>query len=177
MKTTLLCAMIVGVMSLPGHAQQQSTGEQTGKAAQAVQTSVPSNPPVAVPSPTTASSDPATAASVLPEASDESVKVDSALQEQIQGALNRDPAFSRSGVRVTATRDGIELSGDVASGRERLNAGRIAQSYARGKKVINHIIVKGHSAPAGSNSQENPPANVNGSAGSPESGNSGPPRS
>jgi osmotically-inducible protein OsmY len=90
--------------------------------------------------------------------------IDSALETQIQDALNRDPTFIRAGVKVTATGDGLELSGEVPSGRERLNAGRIAQSYARGKKVINHIVVKGHSTPAGPASPDNPPANLSGSA-------------
>jgi hypothetical protein len=92
---------------------------------------------------------------------------------QIQDAFNKDPIFSQAGVKATASTDGIELTGDVATGRDRLNAGRIAQSYAHGKKVVNHIVVKGSGAPAGSNPPENPPANISTSAG--KSSNVSPP--
>jgi hypothetical protein len=95
--------------------------------------------------------------------------IDVALQAEIQEALNKDATLNSSGLKVEVLADGIELSGDVASGRERQNAGRIAQSYARGRKVTNHIVVKGHSATPASSPQQNLPTNLSSSAADPAS--------
>jgi hypothetical protein len=171
MKRTL-CATIFGLVLVPGYAQQ-NPHDRTDNSGQAGQTVSPAS----TPQPTTALSVPSTAPSAPSAATHDAVGINSALLTQIQEALNRDPILSRGAVKVTAASDGIELTGDVASGRERLNAERIAQSYARGRKVLNHIVVKGHGAPAGPDPPENPPANFNGSTGTPDSGNGNPPRS
>jgi hypothetical protein len=105
----------------------------------------------------------------------ETNSIDSVLQAQIQDAFDKDPIFSRGGLKVTVVADGIELSGDVASGRDRQNAARIAQSYARGKKVLNHVVVKGHGAPPGSTSPQGPPENLSSPAGNRASSKSSPP--
>lgn len=154
MKQTL-CGMLFGLVLLPVCAQQQRLEDKAATTAQ----------------------EPAPAASVTsqPPSDEPNKSIDSALQSQVQDAIDRDPVFSRDGLKVAATTDGIELSGDVATGRDRVNAGRIAQSYARGKKVVNNIVVKGHSAAP--NPPENPPANLSGSAGNPGTGNGSPPRS
>ncbi len=67
----------------------------------------------------------------------------SELQSQIQEALSRDPALSKCSVIVAASADGIDLTGNAGSSRERLAAWRLAESYARGMKVANHIVVNG----------------------------------
>jgi BON domain-containing protein len=65
------------------------------------------------------------------------------LQSQIEEALRKDPALSKCSVIVAASADGIDLTGNAGSSRERLAAWRLAESYARGKKVENHIVVNG----------------------------------
>ena len=65
------------------------------------------------------------------------------LQSQIQEALSKDPSLSKCGVVVTAAAEGIDLTGSAGSSRERLAVWRLAESYARGKKVENHIVVNG----------------------------------
>lgn len=63
------------------------------------------------------------------------------LQQQVQEAMSKVPELSNDNVHVTAADDGLELSGNVGSGREHQAAVRIAQSFARGKKVVDHIVV------------------------------------
>jgi BON domain len=67
----------------------------------------------------------------------------SELQSQIQEALSKDPNLSKCSVVVTASAEGIDLTGSAGSSRERLAVWRLAESYARGKKVENHIVVNG----------------------------------
>jgi osmotically-inducible protein OsmY len=68
---------------------------------------------------------------------------DTQLQMQVQDAISKVPELSNDSVRVMALPDGLELSGSVVTGRERQAAVRIAQSYARGRKVVDHIVVSG----------------------------------
>lgn len=73
---------------------------------------------------------------------------DTQLQMQVQDALSKVPELSNATLRVAALPDGLELTGSVVSGRERQAAVRIAQSFARGKRVVDHIVVSGrNSAP------------------------------
>ena len=44
---------------------------------------------------------------------------------------------------MTVTDDAIDLSGTVATGKEKQTAKRIAQSYAGNRKVKDHITVSG----------------------------------
>jgi hypothetical protein len=172
MKASLWVA-VLGLMVWPGHAGQQSThGAGGGKFEQ---TTAPKASPASTPSqetPPIPSGSPTPGAGESPS---ETIAIDSALQAQIQDAFDKDPIFSRGGLKVTVLQDGIELSGDVASGRDRLNAARIAQSYARGKKVLNHVVVKGHSAQPGSTPPQDPPANVSSPAGNHASSGNSPP--
>lgn len=73
------------------------------------------------------------------------------LQSEIQEALSKDPALSKCGVVVSASAEGIDLTGSAGNSRERLAAWRLAESYARGKKVENHILVNGQGGPAPAN--------------------------
>jgi Flp pilus assembly secretin CpaC len=71
------------------------------------------------------------------------------LQAEVQEALGKVPELGNDSLRVAALPDGLELTGSVVNGRERQAAVRIAQSYARGRKVIDHIMVNGRAtAPA-----------------------------
>jgi osmotically-inducible protein OsmY len=66
------------------------------------------------------------------------------LQAQIQNALKNEPTLSNDNINVTVSDDAIDLSGTVASGKEKQAAKRIAQSYAGNRKVKDHITVSGH---------------------------------
>ena len=65
----------------------------------------------------------------------------SGLQTLIQDAMGKQPSLSGSTINVSVTGAGIELSGNVASSRERLTAARLAHSYAGSRKVISHIVI------------------------------------
>jgi len=69
------------------------------------------------------------------------------LQARVQIALSKVPELSNDSLRVVAAVDSLELSGTVATGKQRQAALRIAQSYARGKKVVDHIVISGRSSP------------------------------
>jgi hypothetical protein len=82
------------------------------------------------------------------------------LQSQIQEALKKDPSLSKCALMVAASAEGIDLSGNAGSSRERLAAWRLAQSYARGRKVENHIVVSrdGVNAPPAAHPENPAPA-------------------
>jgi osmotically-inducible protein OsmY len=135
----LLCGL--GLALSPGQAPQSSNPPPTSAPASSTQMSLPP------PGPSSTQSPAADASAAASETSGSTVNGDVALQRQIQDALSREPTLRNGSIKVTALAEGIELSGSVGSGRERLNAARIAQSYARGKKILNHIVVSGHSTP------------------------------
>ncbi|HLW53872.1 MAG TPA: BON domain-containing protein [Candidatus Angelobacter sp.] len=82
------------------------------------------------------------------------------LQNQVQDALSRVPELSSDSLHVAALPGGLELTGTVVTGRERQAAVRIAQSFARGGKVVDHIVVSGRSAPATDASKTSHQANA-----------------
>jgi BON domain len=139
---TICCMLFCGLALSPGQALQSSDPTAIRAPASPTQMSLPTPGPSSTPSPGAAD-----ASAAASETSDSTVDGDAALQRQIQDALSREPSLRNGSIKVTALAEGIELSGSVGSGRERLNAARIAQSYARGKKVLNHIVVSGHSTP------------------------------
>jgi len=63
------------------------------------------------------------------------------LESQIQNALGKDPTLIHDSVRVAVSEEAVELTGNVATSRERLTATRIAQSYAGSKRVVSRITV------------------------------------
>jgi hypothetical protein len=68
---------------------------------------------------------------------------DSDLESQIQNALSKEPTLSGDSTHVTVSGDTIELAGNVTTGKEKITATRIVQSYAGSKKVVNHLTVGG----------------------------------
>jgi hypothetical protein len=172
-----LCVAVLGLMMSPGHAWQQANQgnkDATGRAELPEQAGAPQASPAATPSPEIPLATPASMPPLGDRNPGEPASIDSALQTEIQDALNKDVTLSSSGLKVAVLADGIELSGDVASGRDRQNAGRIAQSYARGRKVVNHIVVKGHSATPASAPPQSLPGSLSSSAADPASSKSHP---
>lgn len=72
---------------------------------------------------------------------------DARLPAQIEEALGKVPELSNDSLQVAVIPEGLELTGSVVTGRERQAAVRIAQSYAHGRKVVDHIVVNGRNAP------------------------------
>jgi osmotically-inducible protein OsmY len=90
------------------------------------------------------------------------------LQKQIETSIKNDPSLTDSSVTVNVTDNAIDLNGTVGSNKAKLNAERIAQSYAQNKKVNDNLQVtgagnsdlnNGHSAM--SNGQPTTPSNAN----------------
>jgi len=73
---------------------------------------------------------------------------DSGLQLAIQNALEKEPSLAGTSVRTTVSENGIELTGSVATSRAKLNAGRLALSYAGNKRLLNRITVTGRTVSA-----------------------------
>jgi osmotically-inducible protein OsmY len=82
---------------------------------------------------------------------------DDQLQQQIQTALKNEPTLSNDTINVNISADQVELTGDVATGKEKHTAKRIAQSYAGNRKVVDHITVGGKGQGMGKSSS-NPPS-------------------
>jgi trimeric autotransporter adhesin len=72
------------------------------------------------------------------------------LESTIQDKLKSEPMLSSSSVNVNVTDATIELSGSVATGKEKQTAERIAQSYAGNRKLVNRITVSGNGASSSS---------------------------
>jgi len=72
-----------------------------------------------------------------------SASTGSDLQTQIQSALKNEPTLSNDTINVAVTDTEIDLSGTVASGKEKQTAKRIAQSYAGNRKLKDHLTVSG----------------------------------
>ena len=70
--------------------------------------------------------------------------------------------MSNDSINVNVTDTEIDLSGTVASGKEKQTAKRIAQSYAGNRKVKDHLTVSGKGQDNVSNpshNNENPASN------------------
>jgi osmotically-inducible protein OsmY len=72
-------------------------------------------------------------------ASDQGMNSSQSAQSQIQAALQQQPSLS--GVSVTESASEIELTGNVAKSSDKKDAKKIAEQYANGKKVVEHITV------------------------------------
>ncbi|MFB3917996.1 MAG: BON domain-containing protein [Terriglobales bacterium] len=67
----------------------------------------------------------------------------SSLQTQINNALQKEPTLANDNVSANVSDSEIELSGTVATGKEKQTARRIAQSYAGNRRVVDRITVMG----------------------------------
>ena len=66
---------------------------------------------------------------------------DAELQSQIQNALSKEPTLSGDTVNVRVTTESINITGSVATAREKLTATRIVDSYAGNRKVTSHLTI------------------------------------
>ncbi len=101
------------------------------------------------------------------------------LRGQIQTSFQNDPTLANQNININVTRDTIELSGAVPSGKQKQTARRIADSYAAGRKVVDHMTVggsgqevkQGNSADAPGSGKSNASTSM---TGAPTGANSGP---
>jgi len=82
-----------------------------------------------------------------------SVADDAALQGRIQQALQNEPSLAGSHVSVKVTSGTIELAGTAASGKDKVTAERIAESFDANRKFEDKLVVTGQS-PAAPNPQQ-----------------------
>jgi osmotically-inducible protein OsmY len=78
-----------------------------------------------------------------------------ALQGRIQQALHNDPTLASTHVSVSVTDSAVELSGTVASGKDKETAERIAQSFDNNRKFTDRLIVAGQAAGANNAGKSN----------------------
>jgi hypothetical protein len=64
------------------------------------------------------------------------------LQSEIVAALARDPKLAGSTIQVSVDDGSVTLEGHAAGGLERLQAERLAKSYAWNRKLIDHVEVQ-----------------------------------
>jgi outer membrane biosynthesis protein TonB len=65
------------------------------------------------------------------------------MQQKIENALRSEPTLSGSNLTVNVTDDTINVTGTVASGKDRTTASRIVQSFGENRKVKEKINVSG----------------------------------
>jgi osmotically-inducible protein OsmY len=106
--------------------------------------------------------------------------IGSDLQKQIDTALKHEPTLANDNINAVVAGDTIDLSGSVASGKERQTALRIAQSFAGNRRVVDHLTVAGQGPGAsmggqtpnqGATGTSNPSATPSNPNASPESTN------
>ena len=118
-------------------AQPAGTGANQG-ASNPVQSTVGS-----LGTPTSSSAGVPSAAAGSNEASYGSQAPSPQLQQMIDNALRNEPTLAHDSVSASVSDTKIDLNGTVGSGKEKQTAMRIAQSYARNRKVIDHLTVAG----------------------------------
>ena len=67
----------------------------------------------------------------------------SEVEQQIQDKLNREPALANTKIGVKIDDTSVTLTGSVDTEKQRDIALRIAQSYARYRKVVDKIKIQG----------------------------------
>jgi len=83
------------------------------------------------------------------------------LQGQIQNALKNEPTLANDTINVSVADNEIDLGGTVATGKEKLTAKRIVQSFAGNRKVKDHLTVGGQE---NTRSNENPASSTGSNA-------------
>ena len=68
---------------------------------------------------------------------------DAMLQSQIENAIRNEPSLNASHVVVNVSPESIDLSGTVGSGKDKLNAERIAQSFDGNRKMNDTLLITG----------------------------------
>jgi hypothetical protein len=123
--------------------QKAETNPQAPPAAQS-NTAQPS----AVPPPPNAAGDASAPSAPGNPAAQSDAAENAALQGRIQQALSTEPTLSSSHVSVLVTDGKIELSGTAASGKDKLTAERIAESFNGNRRFDDNKLLVIGQAPA-----------------------------
>jgi BON domain len=65
------------------------------------------------------------------------------LQQQLKQAYESEPSLNGSSIDVAVTDSQVELTGTVPTNKDKINADRIAKSYAGSRKVVDKVSVAG----------------------------------
>lgn len=65
------------------------------------------------------------------------------LKGQLESAYQAEPTLTGSNIQVNVSDTTVELSGSVPTGKEKITAKRIAQSYAGNRKVVDKMTISG----------------------------------
>jgi hypothetical protein len=98
--------------------------------------------PAAIAAPLMAKSEPPPTAKVYPSRPAWAIidtRDNRSLQDEITGALARDPRLAASEIHVSVEDNSVVLDGHAAGRDERLEAERLTQSYAWNRKLVNKI--------------------------------------
>ncbi len=115
-------------------------------------TATPNTAPGSTPDPTQPTIDksaPPQSSTAMSGATASSTTDSATLKGQLESAYQAEPTLTGSNIQVNVTDTSVELTGSVPTGKEKITAKRIAQSYAGNRKVIDHMTVAGRgTAPA-----------------------------
>lgn len=117
-----------------GNASQNTSGSIAGNS----QTSA--NPTSSAPQATTPEAGSMSQSGATPAAATGDMTT---LQKQIETSIKNDPTLTDSSVNVNVSETAIDLNGTVGTSKAKLNAERIAQSYAQNRKVNDNLQVTG----------------------------------
>ena len=78
------------------------------------------------------------------------------VQSEIENAVHREPGLSADRIDVKVSDDTIEISGTVNSGKEKVAAYRLAESFAMNRRVKDLVTVANRSTSQASNTAATP---------------------
>lgn len=163
MRKTLYLLVFVLALAL-AYAAAQTSSSSTGSSQAPTQSQSPSTTNQTTPSTTAPTGATPTTPDVQTSPSTTSApSTGGELQGQIQNALKNEPTLANDAINVSVSDSEIELAGTVATGKEKLTARRIVQSFAGNRKVKDHLTVGGQE---NTRSNETPASNT-GSNGKP----------
>lgn len=81
----------------------------------------------------------------------------SSLQQQLDQAFQSEPSLNGSRIDVAVSDSQVNLTGSVATNKDKVTAERIAKSYAGSRKVVDKVTVTPNSSPQDQTSPNTPP--------------------
>jgi len=160
MRRTLYLLVFVLALSL-AYATSQTSGSSSGTTQTPVQSQPPGTTGQTTPTTAPTGATPTTPDTQSAPGAGTTATSGSDLQAQIQNALRNEPTLANDNVNVIVSDSEIDLSGAVATGKEKLTAKRIVQSYAGNRKVKEHLTLASQDNTTNSTrSNENPASNT-----------------
>jgi len=161
MRKTVYLLVFVLALAL-AYAASQTSGSSSGSSQTPTQSQPPSTTNQAAPSTAAPTGTTPTTPEVQTGPSTTSAPTTGGeLQGQIQNALKNEPTLANDNINVSVTDNEIDLAGTVTTGKEKLTAKRIVQSFAGNRKVKDHLTVGGQE---NTRSNENPASSTGSNA-------------